>query len=77
MVCVSSFLEVAKDAAKQTYQKWKGQEPFWWEHDKYKAIEELEMKKFCKHKRQGAVWNFLTSIGVTNFEPNQPGDIDG
>lgn len=77
MVCISSFLEVAKDAAKQTYQKWKGQEPFWWEHDKYKATEELEMKKFCKHKRQGAVWNFLTSIGVTNFEPNQPGDIDG
>jgi len=77
MVCISSFLEVAKDAAKQTYQKWRGNMPFWWEHDKYKKIEALELKKFCKHGRQGVVWRYLTSIGVTNFEPNEPGDIDG
>ena len=77
MVLISSFLETAQDAAKQTYAKLHGSNLGWWEDPEYKEIDQLGTRKFCQHKRQGQVWRFLKSVDVVNFEPDNPGDIKG
>ena len=77
MVLISSFLETAQDAAKQTYEKLHGRNLGWWEHPDYKEIDQLGTRKFCQHMRQGQVWRFLKSVGVENFQPDNPGDIKG
>ena len=77
MVLISSFLETAQDAVKQTYEKLHGSYLGWWEHPDYKEIDQLGTRKFCQHMRQGQVWRFLKSVYVVNFEPDNPGDIKG
>ena len=77
MVAISSFLEVAKDAALDVYKKLYGHLDDWHCHHMYERIDGLTMNNFCKHGKQGMVWAFLESIGVKNFEPEEPADIDG
>ena len=77
MVAISRFLEVAKDAALEVYRKLYGDKEDWFRHDSYEQIRSLTMTKFCKHGKQGMVWRYLESIGVKNFEPEEPGDIEG
>ena len=77
MVAISSFLEVAKDAALDVYKKLYGHLDDWHCHHMYERIDDLTMNNFCKHGKQGMVWAFLESIGVKNFEPEEPADIDG
>ena len=77
MFAISSFLEVAKDAALEVYRKLYGDKEDWFRHDWYVQIRSLTMTKFCKHGKQGMVWRYLESIGVKNFEPEEPADIEG
>lgn len=78
MVLISSFLETAKSAAKMTYKKlYESENEYWYQNSVYLQIEELQVGKFCKHGRQGTVWRYLKTIGVGNFEPQEPEDIDG
>ena len=77
MVAISSFLEVAKDAALDVYKKLYGHQDDWFRHHLYERIRGLTMTQFCKHGKQGMVWTFLESIGVKNFEPEEPGNIEG
>ncbi len=77
MVAMSSFLEVAKSSAKEIYQKMYGHMAEWNSDPDYVAIRDYGMKKFCQHGRQAKVWAFLESIGVSNFDPEEPADIDG
>jgi len=80
MVCISSFLETAQDAVKRTYEKLNEKQPFWWTHKDYLAIDQLQTRKFCKHKRQGAVWRFLKKLvweisSQVNLETSKDGRI--
>ena len=77
MVAISSFLEVAKDAALDVYKKLYGHQDDWHCHHMYERIHGLTMNNFCRHGKQGMVWTFLESIGVKNFEPEEPGNIEG
>ena len=77
MVLISSFLETAQDAVKQTYAKLHGRNLGWWEDEQHKEIDRLGTRKFCQHMRQGQVWRFLKSVDVVNFTPDELGDIKG
>ena len=62
---------------KTSNRKLHGHKENWFQDAKYERICSLSMSKFCQHGKQGLVWKFLESIGVKNFEPDEPGDIEG
>ena len=77
MFAISSFLEVAKDAAKGIYEKLYGDKPGWFEDELYRRMSSLSMRQFWQHGKLMIVWTFLKSVGVKNFEPEELGDIEG
>ena len=76
MIAMASFLQVAKDAVKTVYRKLHGHRLNYYEDASFLAIEKLEMKKFKQHSRLSFVWKFLVSIGVQNFQPEEPENIE-
>ncbi len=76
MTLISSFLEVAKDAAKAAYKNLNGYRGYYFEDAAWKRIEATTMKTWIAHGRTGHIWKFMTeSLFVTNFNPDDPGDI--
>ncbi len=77
MTLISSFLEVAKDAAKTAYKNLNGYRDYYFEDAKWKSIEATTMKTFIAHGRTGHIWKSMTeSLFVKNFCPEDPGDIE-
>ena len=77
MTLVSSFLEVAKDAAMMAYKNLRGHRNYYFQDSKWQSIEAMTMKTWVAHGRTGHIWKFMNeTLSVQNFTPEDPGDIE-
>ena len=75
MTLVSSFLDTVREAGRQMYLQLEGNRNDDYDDKTWRQIDELTLKKWSAHGRSGWVWEYMESIGVENFSPDDPTDM--
>ena len=76
MTLVSSFLDTVREAGRQMYLQLEGNRNDYYDDKTWRQIDELTLKKWSAHGRSGWVWEYMESIGVENFSPDDPTDME-
>ena len=77
MTLLASFLEVANASGMAAFKYMHGHKEGYYEFKGWQKMEALTMKKWIAHNRSGWIWNYMsTSLGVRNFTPEDPADIE-
>ena len=75
MTLVSSFLDTVREAGRQMYLQLEGNRNDYYDDKTWRQIDELTLRKWSAHGRSGWVWEYMESIGVENFSPDDPTDM--
>ena len=76
MTLCSSFLDVVREAGRKMYVELEGHRSDYYNDKNWIQMDELNLKRWSAHGRTGWVWQDMTSLGVENFCPDDPADME-